>query len=35
MRTEIAEYSIKAEEYKLLREQMDSMAKETEMMRER
>ncbi len=35
MRTEIAEYSIKAEEYKLLREQMDSMAKETEMMREK
>ncbi len=35
MRTEISEYSIKAEEYKLLREQLDSVAIETEILRDK
>lgn len=35
MRVELAEYSMKAEEYKLLREQVDFFAKETEMLQEK
>ena len=35
MRMEMAEYSKKAEEYKLLREQLDCMAEETEILRDK